>query len=73
MKKMRIEEVREEVKRAVKAKEPILLYGKSGVGKTSVVYDVAHELNMSVSEINSSLCRDTVSYTHLTLPTTERV
>jgi len=55
---MRIEEVREEVKRAVKAKEPILLYGKSGVGKTSVVYDVAHELNMSVSEINSSLCRD---------------
>ena len=55
---MRIEEVREEVKRAVKVKEPILLYGKSGVGKTSVVYDVAHELNMSVSEINSSLCRD---------------
>ena len=56
---MRIEEVREEVKRAVKRREPILLYGKSGVGKTSVVYDVAHELNMSVSEINSSLCRDT--------------
>ena len=55
---MRIEEVREEVKRAVKRREPILLYGKSGVGKTSVVYDVAHELNMSVSEINSSLCRD---------------
>jgi len=55
---MRIEEVREEVKRAVKAKESILLYGKSGVGKTSVVYDVAHELNMSVSEINSSLCCD---------------
>ena len=55
---MRIEEVREEVKRAVKAKEPILLYGKSGVGKTSVVYDVARELEMEVSEINSSLCRD---------------
>ena len=56
---MRIEEVREEVKRAVKAKEAVLLYGKSGVGKTSVVYDVAHELDMEVSEINSSLCRDT--------------
>ncbi len=55
---MRIEEVREEVRRAVKAKEPILLYGKSGVGKTSVVYDVARELEMEVSEINSSLCRD---------------
>ncbi|UYL64951.1 MAG: hypothetical protein EJNHJLOP_00062 [Methanophagales virus PBV082] len=55
---MRIEEVWEEVKRAIKAKEPILLYGKSGVGKTSVVYDIAHELNMEVSEINSSLCRD---------------
>ncbi|MHA2023029.1 MAG: AAA family ATPase [Candidatus Thorarchaeota archaeon] len=55
---MRIEEVREEVRKAVKAKEPILLYGKSGVGKTSVVYDVARELEMEVSEINSSLCRD---------------
>jgi len=55
---MRIEEVREEVRRAVKTKEPILLYGKSGVGKTSVVYDVARELEMEVSEINSSLCRD---------------
>ena len=55
---MRIEEVREELKEAIKAKEPILLYGKSGVGKTSVVYDVAHELEMEVSEINSSLCRD---------------
>ena len=55
---MRIEEVREEVRKAVKAKEPILLYGKSGVGKTSVVYDVACELEMEVSEINSSLCRD---------------
>ena len=55
---MRIEEVREEVRRAVKAKEPILLYGKSGVGKTSVVYDVGRELEMEVSEINSSLCRD---------------
>jgi len=38
-------------------KKPLLLYGKTGTGKTSVIYTIAKEMNYEVLEINSSHTR----------------
>jgi len=41
-----------------KRRKPILVYGPPGVGKTSVAYTIANELNLSVIEINASDMRN---------------
>lgn len=39
-------------------KKPIILYGPTGVGKTSTIYAIANELNYDVIEFNSSGLRN---------------
>lgn len=39
-------------------KKPIIIYGPTGVGKTSVVYAIANELDYDVIELNSSELRN---------------
>ena len=51
------------------------IYGKSGVGKTSLLNKIGliSEYDPKVTYIYDGSKIDTVSYTHLTLPTTSRV
>ncbi len=42
------------IKKAIKERMPILLYGKPGVGKTSIIYLIADDLGYDVIETNAS-------------------
>jgi Holliday junction DNA helicase RuvB len=46
----------------------LLLYGNSGLGKTTLAYLVALEMGKKI-RITTGPAIETVSYTHLTLPT----
>jgi len=48
----------EKVKRTLSKTKPIILYGPTGVGKTSLVHSLAKELNLEILEINSSDVRN---------------
>ncbi|MEM4755531.1 MAG: replication factor C large subunit [Candidatus Woesearchaeota archaeon] len=48
----------EKLKEAVKKKEPVLLYGPPGIGKTSAVYALANDLDYELLELNASDVRN---------------
>ncbi len=54
-------------------KKAVLLYGPSGVGKTALVYAVAHDLNYSVVEMNASDTRTKKIITKIAGPTTSLI
>src|SRR3989344_3739029 len=48
----------EELRRYILKKEPVLVYGKVGIGKTASVYALANELNYEILEVNASDLRN---------------
>ncbi|MBT3985461.1 replication factor C large subunit [archaeon] len=46
-------------------KRPLLLYGSTGTGKTTIIYTLAKELNYEVIEINSSQTRNKDAITQI--------
>ncbi len=46
-------------------KKPLLLYGSTGTGKTTIIYTLAKELNYEVIEINSSQTRNKDAITQI--------
>lgn len=47
-----------ELKKCIKSKKSVILLGKSGTGKTSSVYAIAHDLDYEIVESNSSDIRN---------------
>ncbi len=48
----------EELRKFILKKEPVLIYGKTGVGKTASVYALAKELDYEILEVNASDLRN---------------
>jgi len=48
----------EELKKFILKKQPVLIYGMVGIGKTASVYALANELNYEILEVNASDLRN---------------